>query len=108
MSTLRRRKTGTRAVSNRMSPSELRQAGEALYGSRWQTELAAALGVRDSARVREWLRGARPIPVSIRAELIALMTQRANALRNVALNTGSAEMKSTSPDGAVLNRGRVS
>jgi hypothetical protein len=42
----------------------LREAGEALYGPRWQRDVARLLGVLD-VRVRDWQAGRRPIPPEI-------------------------------------------
>lgn len=39
----------------------LKQVGEALYGPRWQSELARELNVADRT-VRRWVFGAHPIP----------------------------------------------
>ncbi|OLV32707.1 transcriptional regulator, partial [Acinetobacter baumannii] len=52
--------------ASRMSPEELKQAGEILYGTQWQTELARAIDV-DSSRVRQWMAEERPIPISLRS-----------------------------------------
>ncbi|WP_228129892.1 helix-turn-helix domain-containing protein, partial [Acinetobacter baumannii] len=43
----------------RMTPEELRQAGEILYGTHWQSELARAIDV-DPRRVRQWITRERP------------------------------------------------
>ncbi len=43
-----------------MTPAELRQIGEKLYGPRWQTKLARALPV-SIRTVRYWLSGKRRI-----------------------------------------------
>jgi DNA-binding transcriptional regulator YdaS (Cro superfamily) len=42
----------------------IKEAGEALYGPRWQRELARLLGVLD-VRVRDWQAGRRTIPAEI-------------------------------------------
>lgn len=42
----------------------LKEAGEALYGPRWQREVARLLSVLD-VRVRDWQAGRRPIPADI-------------------------------------------
>lgn len=39
-----------------MNKEELKEAGEALYGSRWQTKLSRALRV-DGSTVRRWAAG---------------------------------------------------
>ena len=44
-----------------MSPTELAEAGRALYGRGWQTRMAEALGV-DGSTVRRWVSGAVPVP----------------------------------------------
>lgn len=44
-----------------MTPDELRAAGEALYGHRWQSPLARRL-LTDPRTVRRWLSGDRAIP----------------------------------------------
>ena len=55
-----------------MTPAELREIGEKLFGPRWQTPLARALPV--SARtVRYWLAGKRAIRPVI-AERIRSLT----------------------------------
>jgi hypothetical protein len=73
-----------RVIPPRLTPAELRRAGEALYGPRWQCELARALGVSSPARLREWLSGARSIPLGVRGDLVALLRQRGEAAANVA------------------------
>ncbi|MEB6639035.1 helix-turn-helix domain-containing protein [Acinetobacter baumannii] len=59
----------------RMTPEELIQAGEILYGAQWQTELARAIDV-DPRRVRQWINGERPIPTSLRSEIILLLKEK--------------------------------
>lgn len=54
-----------------MTPVELRAIGEAIYGERWQSALARALGF-DSARIRAMLRGDRPISDGLAAEIEAV------------------------------------
>lgn len=63
---------------------ELSAAGEALYGPRWQTDLAKDLGLNDAVRIRQWLSGARPIPVGVRAELVELLRRRADEANTLA------------------------
>lgn len=54
-----------------MSPAELERRGRALYGERWQTPLAEALGVTDRT-MRRWLAGTFGIPEPIAAEIASL------------------------------------
>ena len=54
---------------------QLARAGQLLYGSRWQSDLARALGVNDR-RVRQWMAGERPIPPGIWADIARLLRER--------------------------------
>ena len=63
-------------------PAELDRAGKALYGDRWQSDLARDLGV-DSRRVRQWLTGDRRIPVGIWADICGLLRHRQMSIKNV-------------------------
>ncbi len=63
-------------TAKRYGAEELRMAGEALFGDRWQTDLTRALGLNDAARIRQWLRGDRPIPVGVWADICALLRTR--------------------------------
>lgn len=58
--------------TNRMTPEQLKDAGELLFGNQWQSDLARALDV-DSRRVRDWLQERRPIPVGVKSEIIELL-----------------------------------
>lgn len=62
----------------------LTRAGQALYGERWQTDLARDLGLSDARRIRQWLSGDRPIPAGIWNELSALMKSRSTEIALVA------------------------
>ena len=61
--------------------AKLEQAGIALFGSRWQTELSASLKNADgkpldARRIRQWLAGERPVPVGVWADIKLLAEQR--------------------------------
>ncbi len=43
----------------------LKQAGNALYGTQWQSDLARQLGFKEARRIRQWLTGDRPIPATV-------------------------------------------
>lgn len=58
-----------------MTPSLLREIGEALYGPRWASEFARAVGVSDRL-VRFWLSGERPIPAPVQAAAWRLLRER--------------------------------
>ncbi|MEW6258143.1 MAG: hypothetical protein AB1592_19495 [Pseudomonadota bacterium] len=72
------------AAAARLSVEDLRRIGETLYGPRWQTEMAAALGFGDSARIRQFLSGARPIPAGVYADAMALLRQKSETARALA------------------------
>lgn len=57
----------------------LLECGEALYGPRWQSELARDLGVADRT-VRRWVAGATQVPTGVYVDLLRLVTERAAAL----------------------------
>lgn len=58
-----------------MTPDELRTAGEALYGPRWQCQLARTLGVNDRS-VRRWLTGELVVPVAVALAIRGLLALR--------------------------------
>lgn len=64
-----------------LSPELLREAGSALYGTRWVTELAHDLQVSDRS-IRYWLAG-REIPDGIWADLRAILKAKGAALAGV-------------------------
>jgi hypothetical protein len=65
-----------------MSPALLREAGEALYGPRWQSDIARDLEVADRT-VRRWIAGHTPIPDGLWHEVKQLLKQRGFALAAV-------------------------
>lgn len=66
-----------------MTPAELALVGAALYGPRWQTEMARALEVADRT-VRRWAAGASPIPADVPATLGRIAKGRASTLSRAA------------------------
>ena len=62
-----------------MTSALLHEIGEALFGPRWYTSLAAALAVNERT-VRRWAIGDGPIPDGIKADLRQLLEQRRGAL----------------------------
>lgn len=66
-----------------MSPDLLRETGEALFGSRWQTELAEALGINDRT-LRRWHSGQNTCPPWLAEELAAICKERGAALSAIA------------------------
>jgi transposase-like protein len=55
------------------------EAGESLYGSRWQSELARDLGVADRT-VRRWVAGTSEVPAGLYVDLLRLTQERAAVL----------------------------
>lgn len=63
-----------------MTPNQtLIAAGEALFGSRWQTDLSAALGVNDRT-VRRWVAHSEVPRPSVLEEIRILVEQRRRRL----------------------------
>ena len=58
-----------------MTPALLREAGELLYGDRWQTALADALAVNPRT-VRAWYSGRYPILDGVRRDVLGLLRAR--------------------------------
>ena len=57
----------------------LLEAGEALYGPRWQTELARDLGVSDRT-MRRWAAGTSDVPSGLYLDLLRLTQERCAVL----------------------------
>jgi len=55
-----------------MTSTELSVIGERLYGARWQTSLAAALGV-NARTLRRWISGQNAIPDSVAGDVATLL-----------------------------------
>ena len=58
-----------------MTPTLLREAGELLYGPRWQSELAESIGVSNRT-IRRWLSGEWPVPEGAWADIIDIAKTR--------------------------------
>lgn len=56
--------------------------GRALYGERWQTDLARDLGLSDGRRIRQWLSGDRPIPNGVWSDLLQLLNNKNKTINN--------------------------
>lgn len=66
-----------------LGPANLQRVGEALYGPRWQTDIARDLELSDARRVRQWMAGERSIPAGVWADLAALVSRRQMLLAEV-------------------------
>lgn len=63
-------------LGDKYSIDDFRKIGESLYGVRWQTDMAKALGLKDARRIRQWLSSDRPIPFGIWQDLAALLKSK--------------------------------
>lgn len=59
------------------------ECGEALYGPRWQSDLARDLGVSDRT-MRRWAAGTTDVPPGLWVDLLRLTQERAEALDSLA------------------------
>lgn len=66
-----------------LKPKDLEMVGNALYGDRWQTDLARDLKLSDARRIRQWMAKERPIPVGIWADVLGLLRHRQLSLDSV-------------------------
>lgn len=64
-------------------PNELKMAGAALFGDRWQTDLSRALGLSDARRIRQRMTGDRPIPFGIWDDIKTLLNNRQLTIKKV-------------------------
>lgn len=60
----------------------LQETGEALYGPRWQTDLARDLGVSDRT-IRRWVAGADEPPSGVYLDLLRITQERAMLLDSI-------------------------
>ena len=58
----------------------LHDCGEALYGSRWQTELSRALEVSDRT-IRRWASGADDVPPGVWMDVLRITQERGHGAR---------------------------
>ena len=66
-----------------MTKDKLIRIGTALYGERWQTDLAKALLMRDARAIRQWLSGERKIPVGLDVAIDVLIEEKIETLNNI-------------------------
>lgn len=65
-----------------MTPADLRTYGEALFGPRWQSDMARALSVSDRT-IRYWLAGNKPLPDGVHHDIQRLIAERRKTLRQL-------------------------
>lgn len=61
-----------------------------LFGTRWQSDLARALGTSDRM-MRYWLAGTHAQPADLRPRLVALLRQRAGKMEDMIAQIGRSE-----------------
>ena len=66
-----------------MNSDLLSEAGAALYGPRWQSELARAINVSDRT-IRRWLANDDVPPATINSELLPLLEAKAAEANTIA------------------------
>jgi hypothetical protein len=69
-------------------PKFFQKCGEALFGTHWRVELAAALNVSERT-VRRWEKGLFEIPDGVWEDLKHLLGKRAKALLNLEARIGA-------------------
>lgn len=75
----------------------LQHVGEALYGPRWQTDLANCLGVSDRT-MRRWVAEPDLIPSTIWTELLRVLIDHSRAVEDVKARVmGAIAMQQPSP-----------
>lgn len=70
-------------AAQRYGADELTAAGHALFGDRWQSDLSRELGLSDTRRIRHWMSGSRPIPVTVWADICRMLRQRQSSIDQV-------------------------
>lgn len=70
----------------------LSDCGTALYGQRWQSELARDLGVSDRT-VRRWAAGSHPVPADAWPRILRLLQARGTSLLELEMRLRSASKK---------------
>ena len=65
-----------------MEISEFKQYGEALYGPRFQMEMARQLG-KNGKTIRTWVAGRYPIPDWVKPVLLAKIRDKRDHLTNI-------------------------
>lgn len=63
------------SIKGELTPEYLAEAGELLFGEHWQTPMAEALGLSDTARIRQWLSKGN-IPVGIWSEIDHMLRRK--------------------------------
>lgn len=78
-------------------------AGQALYGDRWQTDLARDLGLSDGRRIRQWLSGDRPIPKGIWNDVAKLLAERQSVINHALSATKALVLEAPKSTAAIAS-----
>ena len=70
-----------------MDAERLAECGRALFGAQWQSDMGRALQVNDRT-VRRWLKGERPIPDRVSADVNGLLASRMAEIERLRQETG--------------------
>lgn len=62
-----------------MTSDQFTKCGEAMFGSRWQTDLGEALGINDRT-IRRYVSGQNVIPDGVAQDILNLMATRAETI----------------------------
>ena len=65
-----------------MSDRLIRRTGEALYGPRWQADLARELDVSERT-IRNWVAGAAEPPIGVYVDLLRIVIERGAELDEI-------------------------
>lgn len=76
-----------------MTRERLVALGRLVFGARWQSALARAIGVTDRY-VRMWERGDRPVPLSVERQLLIWLDQEERRLAHLrrSIRRGEADL----------------
>lgn len=66
-----------------LTPEELIEAGEAIYGAGWKSALARDLNLRDEGQMDRMARGKKSIPLGFRAEIAEIARVRSQKCREI-------------------------
>lgn len=86
-------------IAGRLDASTLRRVGEALFGpDRWQAEMARALGLDNSASLRQWI-GENPVavPAGICRDLAAMLHRKSAETKALADEIGAGARDLSAP-----------
>lgn len=63
-------------IAGQLTSDLLAESGKLLFGEHWQAPMVEALGLSDTARIRQWLSGNSKIPIGIWSEIDQMLRQK--------------------------------